>query len=89
MPSLLFYHSKALLLISICLNLVLFAGWEEPMSDQLRRIRSLEAGQIARRQRINAMNFALNFAITPICGFATFAVARAMGRTLTVRRRKE
>lgn len=49
-------------------------GWEDPFAAALRRIRARETHYSRRMARIRALNFALQFCITPIVAFVTFAV---------------
>lgn len=51
-------------------------GWEGPFADALARIRAAEASHVRSMARIRAVNNALQFAITPVVSFATFAVYR-------------
>ncbi|GFR41484.1 hypothetical protein Agub_g2175, partial [Astrephomene gubernaculifera] len=59
-------------------------GWEDPFAAALRDIRGRETHYSRRTQRIRGVNFALQFAITPIVSFVTFAVYRARSGTLHV-----
>lgn len=56
------------------------------MAEKLRSIRHNESTFLRRRAFINALNFASNFAIAPLCAFVTFSVAKAMGRTFALYR---
>jgi ACR3 family arsenite efflux pump ArsB len=51
-------------------------SWELPFVKVLSGIRRQEAQQVRKMARIRAVNMALNFAITPIVAFSTFAVYR-------------
>jgi hypothetical protein len=51
-------------------------SWELPFVKVLSGIRRQEAQQVRKMARIRAINMALNFAITPIIAFSTFAVYR-------------
>ncbi|GIL76011.1 hypothetical protein Vretifemale_5752, partial [Volvox reticuliferus] len=59
-------------------------GWEDPFAEALRSIRSRETSFSRRMQRIRGINFALQFCITPIVSFVTFAVYRARNGSLNV-----
>ncbi len=59
-------------------------GWEDPFADALRNIRRRETHYSRRMARIRGVNFAMQFAITPIVAFVTFAVYRARSGTLSV-----
>lgn len=51
-------------------------GWEDPLAKSIQAIRVREAHYQRRMARIRACNMALQFCITPIVSFATFAVYR-------------
>ncbi|KAL6765994.1 hypothetical protein V8C86DRAFT_2453065 [Haematococcus lacustris] len=59
-------------------------SWEQPLASTLARIRAQEAACIRQMARIRAVNMAMQFAITPIVSFATFAVYRALHGQLNV-----
>lgn len=59
-------------------------GWEDPLAGALRKLRGAEASQVARMARIRACNMALQFIISCLVTFATFAVYRARGGELAV-----
>ncbi|KAG2425890.1 hypothetical protein HYH02_014893 [Chlamydomonas schloesseri] len=57
-------------------------SWEDPFTSALRSIRGRETAYSRRMQRIRAVNFGMQFCITPIVSFVTFAVYRARNGTL-------
>ncbi|GLC33196.1 hypothetical protein PLESTB_000360400 [Pleodorina starrii] len=59
-------------------------SWEDPFADALRAIRARETYFSRRMQRIRGVNFAMQFCITPIVAFVTFAVYRARNGSLKV-----
>jgi hypothetical protein len=59
-------------------------AWEAPFTSALAAIRQRETSFSRRMARIRAVNFALQFAITPIVSFVTFGVYRARNGTLSV-----
>ncbi|GIL44672.1 hypothetical protein Vafri_2198, partial [Volvox africanus] len=59
-------------------------GWEDPFAEALRSIRARETSFSRRMQRIRGINFAMQFCITPIVSFVTFAVYRARNGSLNV-----
>lgn len=49
-------------------------GWEDFFTSALNVARKREVHHSRRMARIRALNFALQFCMTPIVAFATFAV---------------
>lgn len=49
---------------------------QDPFTAALRAIRGRETSYSRRMQRIRAVNFGMQFCITPIVSFVTFAVYR-------------
>jgi hypothetical protein len=59
-------------------------SWESPVYDRLTSIRRQENKYQFKTAHIRACNTALQFIVTPLVSFATFATFRARGGTLTV-----
>ena len=59
-------------------------SWQAPIAEALRAIRRAEAGHVRQMARIRAFNNALNWCVTPVVAFATFAVFRACNGTLNI-----
>ncbi|MEW5316893.1 MAG: hypothetical protein WDW38_008234 [Sanguina aurantia] len=61
-------------------------GWEAPLSSQLAAIRRREGAALMAMASIRAVNMAIQFGVTPIISFITFATYRAMNGQLDVPR---
>jgi hypothetical protein len=59
-------------------------SWESPVYERLTAIRRQENRYQFKTAHIRACNTALQFIVTPLVSFATFATFRARGGTLTV-----
>jgi ATP-binding cassette subfamily C (CFTR/MRP) protein 4 len=59
-------------------------GWEDPFTAAICKIRSQEVRYAGRMAQIRGLNLALQFAMTPVATFTTFAVYYALGGTLSL-----
>ncbi|GBF93736.1 hypothetical protein Rsub_06068 [Raphidocelis subcapitata] len=59
-------------------------GWEDPFTAAICGIRRQEVKHSGRMAQIRALNLALQFAMTPVVAFVTFATYRAMNGELNV-----
>jgi ATP-binding cassette subfamily C (CFTR/MRP) protein 4 len=59
-------------------------GWEDPFTAAICKIRSQEVKYAGRMAQIKGLNLALQFAMTPVATFTTFAVYYALGGTLSL-----
>ena len=53
-------------------------GWEDPISRQILRIRSEEAGHVLSMARIRAAIMAIQFSVVCLVTFITFTVYRSV-----------
>lgn len=59
-------------------------GWEDPFTAAICDIRKQEVRHSGRMAQIRALNLALQFAMTPVVAFVTFATYRALNGELNV-----
>jgi ATP-binding cassette subfamily C (CFTR/MRP) protein 4 len=59
-------------------------GWEEPFAKAICNIRGQEVHFAGRMAQIRGLNLALQFCMTPVASFTTFAVYYALNKSLSL-----